>query len=144
MTLTKTIYPPAGATALLASVDPQVEALGWYLIPIVLLGTTLMLVTSLIVNNVQRCYPMYWWTAEDLEKPKEIQDVEKLGPETTKEFSSIASSRTYAEQLDALKAATIIIDCERFFVPDSLSLTDEEQATLEIIRHRLRDGSAPT
>ncbi|EEY19543.1 HPP family protein [Verticillium alfalfae VaMs.102] len=66
MALTKTVHPPAGATALLAVVDDSVLDLGWFLVPVVMLGCALMLVTALLVNNVQRRFPMYWWTPEDL------------------------------------------------------------------------------
>ncbi len=140
MTLTKTIYPPAGATALLASVDPQVEALGWYLIPLVLLSTALMLVTSLFLNNIQRCYPMYWWTAEDLRKPKVEKDVEKLQSKGPRPPSSFASSRTFADQFDEVRSQTILINLDKIEIPDGFLLTDEEEATLEILRHRLREG----
>ncbi|KAH6688457.1 HPP family protein [Plectosphaerella plurivora] len=66
MAITKTVHPPAGATALLAVVDDNVVRLGWFLIPIMLCGCGLMLVVALIVNNIQRQFPMYWWTPEDL------------------------------------------------------------------------------
>ena len=76
MTLTKTVYPPAGATALLVAVDPNVEKLGWYLIPLVLLSSAVTLVISLLLNNVQRRFPVYWWTAADLSKnvPKDTEE----------------------------------------------------------------------
>lgn len=66
MALTKTVHPPAGATALLAVVDDKVVRLGWFLVPVVLCGCGLMLVVALLVNNIQRQFPMYWWTPEDL------------------------------------------------------------------------------
>lgn len=71
MSLTKTIHPPAGATALLAATDPQITQLGWYFLPLVLLGSVLMVAVACILNNIQMRYPMYWWTAETLEpKPR--------------------------------------------------------------------------
>ena len=77
MTLTNSVYPPAGATALLASVDPEVERLGWYLVLLVLLSSVVMLLLSLLLNNVHRRYPTYWWTPEDLYTTKVKGDVEK-------------------------------------------------------------------
>lgn len=65
MGLTGTVHPPAGATALLAVTDDSVARLGWMLVPLVLLSGTLMLVVALLINNVQRAFPVYWWTAED-------------------------------------------------------------------------------
>ena len=41
MIVIKTEYPPAGATALLAAFRPQVERLGWYLLPLIMPSTAL-------------------------------------------------------------------------------------------------------
>ncbi|KJA16729.1 hypothetical protein HYPSUDRAFT_47108 [Hypholoma sublateritium FD-334 SS-4] len=60
MQMTGTMHPPGGATALLAAVDPDVRALGWYFIPVVLLSSTLAISVALITNNIQRKYPVYW------------------------------------------------------------------------------------
>lgn len=66
MALTGTVHPPAGATALLAVVNPDVRVLGWLLIPVILLGCTLMLSVALLVNNLQRRFPVYWWTSGEV------------------------------------------------------------------------------
>ncbi|KAJ4357223.1 uncharacterized protein N0V89_001798 [Didymosphaeria variabile] len=60
MHLTKTTHPPAGATALLPCVDRTIHALGWYFLPVLLLSSALVLVTALLVNNIQRQYPKFW------------------------------------------------------------------------------------
>ncbi|KAK6540568.1 hypothetical protein TWF694_009359 [Orbilia ellipsospora] len=62
MSLTNTSHPPGGATALLAAVDPGVEGLGWYLLPYVLLATLLLVGVALLVNNIQRQFPIFWWS----------------------------------------------------------------------------------
>ena len=62
MQVTKTTHPPAGATALLVAVDPTIYALSWYYLPVVLLSSTLVLVSALLVNNIQRRYPTFWIT----------------------------------------------------------------------------------
>ncbi|EJD04511.1 uncharacterized protein FOMMEDRAFT_155653 [Fomitiporia mediterranea MF3/22] len=61
MQMTATTHPPAGATALLASVNDDVLAIGWYYLPVILLSSTLVLVSALMVNNIQRRYPVYWF-----------------------------------------------------------------------------------
>ncbi|KAJ7670362.1 HPP family protein [Mycena rosella] len=61
MQITRTTHPPAGATALLAAVSPEVYRMGWYYLPIVLLSSTLVLVSALLINNIQRRYPVFWW-----------------------------------------------------------------------------------
>jgi CBS-domain-containing membrane protein len=66
MTLTNTVHPPGGATAVLAIVDPAVGALGWLFVPLILLGAVLMVLVALVVDNIQRRYPVYWWTAKEV------------------------------------------------------------------------------
>ena len=79
MQITETTHPPAGASALLAAVSPEITELGWlvilhshpsrkklshpsrYYIPIILLSSSLLLAVALIVNNIQRCYPKFWF-----------------------------------------------------------------------------------
>ena len=134
MTLTNTHHPPAGATALLASIDPQVEQLGWYLLPLVLLSTTLILVTSLLVNNIQRQYPVYWWTPADFSKGRKGSDIEKVSPGSQ---DSQESGPGYVE--DAINM-TIQVTPERIIVPDNFSLAPEEKNMLEAFRDRLRQG----
>ncbi|KAI0310918.1 HPP family-domain-containing protein [Amylostereum chailletii] len=60
MQITGTTHPPAGATAVLPSVDDAFTELGWYFIPVVLLSSALALAVALLVNNVQRRYPAFW------------------------------------------------------------------------------------
>lgn len=62
MALTGTVHPPAGATALMAVLDDQVQALGWFLIAPVMLGCAIMMCCALVVNNLQRRFPIYWWS----------------------------------------------------------------------------------
>lgn len=64
MQFTKTVHPPAGATALLAAVNQQVIDLSWYLLPVILLSSTLALAVALVVDNIQRRYPVFWFTAD--------------------------------------------------------------------------------
>jgi CBS-domain-containing membrane protein len=47
MGLTKTIHPPAGATALLCSTELAIVALGWLFLPVIILGTILILAVAL-------------------------------------------------------------------------------------------------
>lgn len=62
MALTGTVHPPAGATALMAVLDERVAGLGWFLVCPLLLGCGLMLAVAMLVNNVQRRFPYYWWS----------------------------------------------------------------------------------
>ncbi|KAI0115902.1 HPP family-domain-containing protein [Nemania sp. FL0031] len=66
MDLTKTVHPPAGATALIAVIDDSSVSIGWKYIPLVLLGCSIMLFVALILNNIFSRFPLYWWTASNL------------------------------------------------------------------------------
>ncbi len=60
MLLTKTVHPPAGATALLGVVASG-GGYAWVLAPVGL-GAVVLLLVALIVNNMspERIYPSYW------------------------------------------------------------------------------------
>lgn len=66
MGLTGTVHPPAGATALFAVTNDAVSQLGWKLVPIVMMDCALMLAVSLLTNNLQRRFPLYWWTPDEV------------------------------------------------------------------------------
>jgi CBS-domain-containing membrane protein len=63
MQLTKTVHPPAGATALVAATttDPLILSQGWWLVLTpVAWGFTMMVLLAVIVDNVFAEYPLYW------------------------------------------------------------------------------------
>ncbi|KAF9443092.1 HPP-domain-containing protein, partial [Macrolepiota fuliginosa MF-IS2] len=62
MQITKTTHPPAGATALLPAVNAEIRDIGWYYLPVILLSSALAFVIALLTNNIQRKYPIYWFT----------------------------------------------------------------------------------
>ncbi|KAI1128353.1 HPP family-domain-containing protein [Nemania abortiva] len=62
MMFTKTLHPPAGATALLPMLEPTINGLSWYFLPVVLLSSVVMVAVALLTNNIQRRYPVFWWS----------------------------------------------------------------------------------
>lgn len=66
MSLANTIHPPGGATALLASTEMHIIAMGWRYVPIVLFDSVLMICVALIFNNLFRQYPVYWWSPSNV------------------------------------------------------------------------------
>lgn len=134
MVFTKAVYPPAGATALLAAVDPTVSHLGWYLLPVVLLSSALTLILSLLINNIQRRYPTFWWTPADLSKAG-INDIEKLRSEHG------GSERTESTHTDLGEQYRIVVSSDAIFVPDHTQLTREEETILEVLRNRLKENT---
>ena len=62
MCMTNTVHPPGGATAVIATTQANVIAMGWWYVPITILGAVVMLVVALLWNNVLRQFPVFWWT----------------------------------------------------------------------------------
>ncbi len=64
MHATKTLHPPAGATALIAVIGgPKIHSLGFlYAVMPVAVGVLIMLVIALVTNNIarNRRYPEFW------------------------------------------------------------------------------------
>jgi CBS-domain-containing membrane protein len=134
MLLTNTVHPPGGASAVLAAADPVITALGWYFVGLVLWGTTLMVVVGLVINNIQRQFPMYWWTPLDLSKAKKEDE------------ETVPDARGGVEEKESAKEQEYDQDGERIqitgaevLLPDDLSLNAEETKVLESLRERLKN-----
>lgn len=117
MSLTNTIHPPGGATAVLASTETMIIAMGWKFVPIVLLDSCLMVVVACIFNNILRQYPIYWWTPANTgrklreEKRKEQQEQDQKTVEEGKaQAKAMSDTSRYARS--------------PLLVPRHISLTD--------------------
>jgi CBS-domain-containing membrane protein len=122
MALTGTIHPPAGATALIAVIDDSVVSIGWKLIPLVLLGCSVMLLVALLLNNIFTKFPLYWWTASD------------LGEFPTKQLSGLSFGD---EESGKVQRAEIAILQGEVVVPEHVRLSPEDKLLLEQISRRL-------
>ena len=90
MQATNTTHPPAGATALLPSVDFAIWNIGWYYLPAVLLSCAIVLVIALISNNIQRQYPKYW-----ISPPKPAPVPSPPSPPPSKDLKDISEIKEY-------------------------------------------------
>lgn len=150
MALTKTVHPPAGATALLAVVDDGLRHLGWFFVPVVMLNCAIMFAVALLVNNVQRTFPSYWWTPEDLRRTRSESDPEKGGRrgelDEESDKGTVAVDETAgAHEDDASSEQTrlehdrneVIIQRGKLVLPSHVFLMPEEVQLLEEIGSRL-------
>lgn len=148
MGLTGTVHPPAGATALLAVASPNVADIGWALVPLVILNCTIMLVVALLVNNIQRSYPCYWWTPGEVgtfwaRKRPENDEEADLRPGDEKRGGGSSGSES---SVDASQGIPYAMDCRLVLtrhgisVPPSLELSPEEKECLEGLCRRLCYG----
>lgn len=78
MTIFNCVHPPAGASALLPSIDEATRQIGWWFLPLQLVSTVLMLSVALITGNVIRRYPIFWWSPNEMGKPKPKDEESKV------------------------------------------------------------------
>jgi len=134
MVLTKTVHPPAGATALLAVVQDDAVQLGWMLIPDMILGSVLMLSTALLLNNIPRQFPMYWWTPESLSPEAHSDQVDGEPQSNRKERDEESNgASTISEQGEP----EVVIRRGQVVVPQHIFLSQEERLLLEEISDRM-------
>ncbi|KAL7623361.1 hypothetical protein AAE478_007042 [Parahypoxylon ruwenzoriense] len=151
MALTGTVHPPAGATALLAVVDEGVARLGWFLLPVVLLGCVLMQAVALLFNNIQRRFPVYWWTPAEVGhrlRHRKAQQREERGGgvRSDSEYENgsengakleITSTRHLEEGRAAVDEVKLVITRGHVSIPDNLYLSPEEKLFLEELSERI-------
>ncbi|MCJ1332892.1 hypothetical protein MMC10_009586 [Thelotrema lepadinum] len=110
MQLTKTTHPPAGATALLPATSPEIWSLSWYFLPIVLLSSVFVLITALIINNIQRRYPVFWISPSvprpEISPAKDTDRMEEINREEVATETAYNQQATHvAESLGRMKEA---------------------------------------
>ena len=151
MSMTNTVHPPGGATAVLACTNKQVIALGWIFVPLILLASLLMMTVACLFNNTLRQYPIYWWTPEDvgqklhrLRKP-ELSDVEEGGLKKVESSQTTGSERTLARELsdgghvDFVNGSDDVqIAPYKLHLPSHIELSNEEVDLLEHLQEKLR------
>ncbi|OQO03501.1 hypothetical protein B0A48_10165 [Cryoendolithus antarcticus] len=145
MAMTNTIHPPGGATVVMAATQPNVIAMGWWFVPVLMVGYTLMMGVALLVNNVARQYPVYWWTPQEVggklrkqgdgEEVKDMEGGERTG-------SDASSERTLGHAVPELKVYThaadeIVLTAERMQLPAHVKVTADELALIESLRARI-------
>ncbi|KAJ2919408.1 hypothetical protein MD484_g1041, partial [Candolleomyces efflorescens] len=104
MQMTGTMHPPAGATALLAAVSPDIRKIGWLYLPVVLLASSIAIVVALLCNNMQRRYPTFWWTPPSTIAPSFFPTL-PLSRTLTKTLTWTSRSRTLNSSKGSKKRA---------------------------------------
>ncbi|GAB7347758.1 hypothetical protein MBLNU459_g5307t1 [Dothideomycetes sp. NU459] len=137
MALTNTTHPPGGATAVLAATNTQIIAMGWIYVPFVMLGSVVMLTVALLVNNVQRQYPVYWWTAVDLRARARARDKLALEKTVSRDSEQVLRGQSVARHSHGDPEA-IVIAADHMFLPDAFDLDPDEVAVLARLQARLR------
>jgi cytidylate kinase len=95
--------------------------MGWYFVALVAWGTTLMVIVGLFVNNIQRQFPIYWWTPLDIRRAKK-QDIETV-PDAR---GGVERRETEEEQKYDQQYEKIEITGAEVILPEALSLNKDE------------------
>ncbi|KAH7122432.1 HPP family-domain-containing protein [Dendryphion nanum] len=135
MLLTGTVHPPGGASAVLAATAPDITDMGWYFVGLVMWGTTLMLIVGLVINNIQRQFPMYWWTPIDLSIGKR-EDIFTMPDGNGGLERRNDDEKAGHENEESVRG--INISAFQIRLPEDLSLNQQETQVLENLRERLR------
>lgn len=61
MLLTKSVHPPAGGSALIAAISPEVQTMGFEFVVPCCLGSTVLVVAGLLNNLFKVKYPVSWY-----------------------------------------------------------------------------------
>lgn len=121
MQLTKTVHPPGGATALIATTTPSLINDSGFYIGAVLLSAVVQVAVACLINNIERRYPQYWWTPHEPIKidaataitlvPKsDVSDNEKeevVADNTTMELAEEGRNNSKSLYLDNSNSSTI-------------------------------------
>ncbi|ODV65950.1 hypothetical protein HYPBUDRAFT_153527 [Hyphopichia burtonii NRRL Y-1933] len=137
MSILNCVHPPAGASALLPSIDEEIRKMSWWYLPLQIISSLLIIVVACLTGNVIRSYPTYWWTPNDVGKPKEaeLKPVEPTPAPPSKVASgneSIESSVVYLEE-----ANSIIISRDEIIIPKNLNIEDIDVSWLLEMKSRL-------
>lgn len=102
-----------------------------------------MVAVACLLNNIQRTFPVYWWTPVNLSPPKRDDTEREAESKKAANNDSDAGTSSYEDYMKGGKGIILISD-EHVRIPDWISLDDEERAILEILRLKLQQGLRET
>jgi hypothetical protein len=111
--------------------------MGWYFVGLIMFGALLMLIVGLIINNIQRQFPVYWWTPLPLRETRK-NDLE-AGPGVVGGVEGKDKNLEKTENHE--KLLQITISARGVTLPAMLALTSEESELIERLQNRLAKGS---
>lgn len=90
MSVCNCVHPPAGASAMLPSIDPNVREMSWWYLAAHVVMSVLIIAVACITGNITRRYPTFWWTAGECgmayktpvkPQPQEPQELQPSQPQ---------------------------------------------------------------
>jgi hypothetical protein len=138
MQVTTTVHPPGGATALIATIDDKVMAMGWYYIGIVAMSAALMIIIACLVNNIDRKYPAYWWRPTKLPLAFDPGNLATSlpSPSHQEEDNVVVDISSHSSSSSTLASVILIDPARPLDLPDGL-LGPDDIAALKAIHQKL-------
>ncbi|KAK6455886.1 HPP family-domain-containing protein [Scheffersomyces xylosifermentans] len=134
MSICNCVHPPAGASALLPSIDDEIRSMSWWYLPVQIISSLLIISVACITGNIVRSYPVYWWTPAPLgkkvEPPKEDEKAENISHFST---DDAIEGITYIPNL-----TTIQISANEILVPEDLNINEIDVEWIDGLRLKLR------
>ena len=154
MAMTNTVQPPGGATAVLAAVDPTTIRMGWMFVPFIVLGSFLMFLVACLVNNIQRQFPVFWWTPQCVGswwrrrfEPRAQHDIEGAASSSSdiSEKDMDGDDGLGEKRVPHLGGRSnaqemIIVTPDRLILPPGLDLEENTLQILEMLVSRLSEA----
>lgn len=112
-----------------------------------MLSSIVMLAVGCLVNNIQRQYPVYWWTSVDLRKlgkggrGNDLEKVVTGGSREVLSGMSVAGKGSLEGDVVA-DQHQVVIRSNYLLLPESFDLDADEMAVLARLQARLRWDSA--
>lgn len=98
-----------------------------------------MFLVALLINNIQRVFPVFWWTPRDVGR-KAMNDEEKNWNGEGKDGKGRRENEGRIEQIEhAGFRQMIVLSGSGVVVPEGFALGLEEEQILEVLRDRLRE-----
>lgn len=158
MAMTNSVHPPGGATAILACIQPDIVAMGWRFVPLIVIATVLMCAVGCLMNNTLRWYPVYWWTSAEVgqayrsretEKRKEEEKQRQQGEEEkSRDLEKQKGEGPWSDsgRTDSTRAGAedfaIRVGPDGISLPEGIEINQMERELLGEIRERLSIASA--
>lgn len=148
MSIFNCVHPPAGASALLPSVDSEIQMMSWWYLPVQIISSLLIITVACITGNIIRSYPQYWWTPADVGNKKQQQqnqeqenklEVKQKNTEEEEKFGVDVESLIYSETRDSIN-----ITSESIIIPKNIELTELDLEWLESFRTRIKNSLIST
>jgi hypothetical protein len=140
MAVTKTIHPPSGGTALMAATAVEIRAMGWYYVPVVMLSSVLMMAVALITNNIQRRWPIFWWTSTPLRSEKQKQAEERGAKKSLEQTRSRSTGETKIDGgAEEKQEDAIVVSVQGVVIPEFLRLSYDQRQVLDELQGKIKE-----